>query len=476
VDDVRELREQVKFLPTSCKYKIIIIDEVHMLSNAAFNALLKTLEEPPAHVIFIFATTSPKNIPVTVLSRCQHLNFRRIAKARIMDHLAYICEQEKVTITAGALEMIARVGEGSVRDSLTVLDQAVAFSTNIQESDLQTMLGLPEQAVIYELGERLLQADRTGLLELVAELAEGGADLRSFPKEIVSLFRNLLVVKVSEKPASLLELPEDELLDLKALAEQAETEELTLMLNEYLKLEDDIRGATNPRYLLELSLIRGTFLKGATSISTLLDQLESGDASVALSKAPMGTREPAPRNWPEKKSPATLNREDRADPDSASPDKGLNEEPPSETLETTAKSVGMPPEADPERFRMQLIRHLRGVNHPLATRLSQGQMVRVSSEEITLEFKVPSADFYVDSLKRGLPAIEASAAAVAGHRLRVRLVAGTNGNGEKKQSGSEFRESVLKEPLVQSAMELFDAKVVDIKPLDEYIENGGNDV
>jgi len=463
INEIRELREAVRYAPSSGKYKVYIIDEVHMLTKEAFNALLKTLEEPPGHVIFIFATTSPKNIPVTVLSRCQHLNFRRIPKARIMEHLAFVSEQEKVQITDAALEMIARVAEGSVRDSLTVLDQAMAFSTDIREEDLQAMLGLPERGLLYELAGLLLRGDRAGILQMIQNLSDVGYDLRAFPRELVSLFRNLMVVKIAERPASLLELPEDEILDLKALAEEAETEELTLMLNEFLELEGQIRSVTMPRYLMELSFIRASFLKGSVSLQTLVDRLQSGGG---------GTGDPGPRTTPSKRpepQPAAGRKGRQKEATSTGPPSG-----PSAVALGTPEAKTQPGQGDEAVSWDDVVRTVDQDNHPLAIKLSQGTVEGFNAGALQVAFAVENPDFFIGSLRRSLKEVEEAVAAVAGRRIRVNFIPAEVEEGERMKTAADLRSEVSTDPIVQSAIKIFDAKVVDVRPLEGLFENGGS--
>lgn len=467
INEIRELREAVRYAPSSGKYKVYIIDEVHMLTKEAFNALLKTLEEPPAHVVFIFATTSPKNIPVTVLSRCQHLSFRRIPKARIMEHLAFVSEQEKVTITPGALEMLARVSEGSVRDSLTVLDQAMAFSMDIREEDLQAMLGLPERGLLYELAGLLLRGDRAGILQMIQNLSDAGHDLRAFPKELVSLFRNLMVVKIAERPASLLELPEDEILDLKALAEESEVEELTLMLNEFLNLEGQIRSVTMPRYLMELSFIRASFLKGSTSLQSILDRLQSGGGTEGMESTPPRasvSRTPKGRTAGSGPGPAQTAAPETASEPESRPAANPGNDAGAQAMETSAESLSW----------NDVVRRVDQTNHPLAIKLSQGKVEGTHGGALQVAFAVENPDFFIGSLRRSLQEVEKAASELAGRKVRVNFVAAEVEETDRVKTGAELRNEISKDPIVQSAIEIFDAKVVDVRPLEGLYENGGN--
>src|SRR4030065_2280532 len=241
VDDVRELRETVKYAPSSGRYKIYIIDEVHMLSTQAFNALLKTLEEPPSHVIFIFATTEPKKVPSTILSRCQHHAFRKIPKAKIKERLLKISQAENINIREAAVEMIARTADGSMRDALTILDQASSFSDDISEKELQNLLGLPEADIILSMSDTILSGDISKTLSMIKELTERGYDLRPIIKELVEHFRNIAIVKIIQKPDKFLEFTEEEIRNLQRQASLVNLEELTLLVTELLRLESEVQ-------------------------------------------------------------------------------------------------------------------------------------------------------------------------------------------------------------------------------------------
>jgi DNA polymerase-3 subunit gamma/tau len=237
VDDVRDLRERVKYVPSGGRYKVYIIDESHMLSNAAFNALLKTLEEPPPHVIFVLATTAPKKIPPTVLSRCQHLPFRRIPSQEIKARLKKISHAENINVSGPALELIARAADGSLRDSLTILDQLSSFSSDITESDVKDLLGITDFSLLSQISLALIEGKREEILKIIEELAERGTDIRSFTKELVHFFRNLLIAGVIKKPEEVLDLGKEEMDMIKDIVSRTSEEELTLLLSEIMKAE-----------------------------------------------------------------------------------------------------------------------------------------------------------------------------------------------------------------------------------------------
>ena len=200
IDEIRTLRENVKFSPSYGKYKIYIVDEVHMLTLEAFNALLKTLEEPPAHVKFIFATTDPNKVPVTIISRCQRCDFKRIPFTTIIDALNEICQKEKYQVEKDALYAIAKGAEGSFRDALSILDQISALSeTKIKSEDICSMLGIVETEILFQLSDAISQKDCSNILKVFHETIEKGKDVKQFNRDLIEHFRNLMVIKIGGK-------------------------------------------------------------------------------------------------------------------------------------------------------------------------------------------------------------------------------------------------------------------------------------
>src|SRR5690349_3120073 len=234
VDDVREIRENVKFMPFKGTYRVYIIAEVHMLSNSAFNALLKTLEEPPPHVVFIFATTEIHKIPATILSRCQHYNFRRIARTEIIERLRHVATQDRLMLEERSFVALARASEGSMRDALSLLDQAVAYGGKaISHADLEALLGAIPQELLRAMIQAIVAQDSPAALTSLANLLDGGHDLRPFCAEVVEHIRNLLVAAVVPGTAelrSLIETSEDDLNQLSMHAKTLTPEQLQELL------------------------------------------------------------------------------------------------------------------------------------------------------------------------------------------------------------------------------------------------------
>src|SRR5271154_5563631 len=250
IDEVRELRETVKYVPASSRFKIYIIDEVHMLTKEAFNALLKTLEEPPAHVKFMFATTEPEKVLPTILSRCQRFDLRRIPSALITKHLKHIAGLEKVTIDDAALEAIARGADGGMRDAESTLDQLISFCGNkIEEADVLSMFGLTSRNQILKLSHAVLAGEISTALTQLDELARGGKDLGRLLGDLLNHFRNLLIFQVSKGDLNLMEASEAEISALKEQGSLANVDSLTRILEVLADAELRLRDAASKKIL-----------------------------------------------------------------------------------------------------------------------------------------------------------------------------------------------------------------------------------
>ncbi|MBS1112176.1 MAG: polymerase tau subunit [Nitrospirae bacterium] len=433
VDDVRELRESVKYAPSSGRYKIYIIDEVHMLSTQAFNALLKTLEEPPAHVIFIFATTEPKKIPPTIQSRCQHHSFRRISKERIKEQLLKIVKSENINIEEAALEMIARAADGSIRDALTLLDQASSFSDDITAKDLQTLLGLPEVEIMSNLAETILVGDISSTLSTIKELTDRGSDLRSISKELVEHFRNLAIVKIAPDAEDILDYSKDDIQRFKRQVSEVSIEELTLLLTELLKLEGEVRSAVNPRYTLELGLLRTSFIKGMTSLDEILKMIGNPGEQSDISKQALIPKE-----------------------ESASP--SYNQKEAVKSQDTSDKLYV----ADKEKIWNGLIKNLDSKDHLLACKLAEAKIVNLTATEFIIGFN-GGMSVLADSIRNNSQLIERELDNLTGNKLRLKIM--SLAAEETKNNSNDLKKKILSEPLVQNAMMLFNSAIVEVKSL-----------
>ncbi len=276
VEQVRELRETCKYAPASSRFKIYIIDEVHMLSTAAFNALLKTLEEPPQHVKFMFATTDPEKVLPTILSRCQRYDLRRIPAALIAKHLTHIAELEKVKIDPAALYAIARGAEGAMRDAESALDQLISFcGEKIEEADVLSMFGLTAQGQLLELSRAVLAGEVENALRQLNELANHGKDLGRLLSDLLNHFRNLLIYQVSNGDLNMLEVSEAEVAALKEQCPMAGAEGLTRIMEVLAEAEMRLRDAASKKILIEVALLKAIEARSAVSIDSLLKQLKT---------------------------------------------------------------------------------------------------------------------------------------------------------------------------------------------------------
>lgn len=274
VDQVRELRDNARYSPSRGPYKIYIIDEVHMLSTAAFNALLKTLEEPPSHVKFIFATTDVHKVLPTILSRCQRFDLRRISVQDIVGRLRKGCDEEGITISEDALLAIARGAEGGLRDAESALDQIISFrGREIDESDVLSVFGLVSRHVLENLMLAILKADVPQIINIVAEMDHSGKDLQRIVMELLEHFRNLLVVVYAGNGASALELPEAQLGFYKEHAEAVEAGRILRIIDALVETDGRMRYALSKRTLLETGLIRCSRAAETATINELLKQV-----------------------------------------------------------------------------------------------------------------------------------------------------------------------------------------------------------
>jgi DNA polymerase-3 subunit gamma/tau len=274
VEQVRELRETCKYAPASSKFKIYIIDEVHMLSTAAFNALLKTLEEPPAHVKFMFATTDPEKVLPTILSRCQRFDLRRIPAALIVQELDRIAKQESVRITPEALHAIARGADGGMRDAESTLDQLISFcGGTIEESDVLSMFGLAAQQQLLNLSKAVLSGEVESALRLLDELAKGGKDLGRLLSDLLNHVRNLLIFQVARGDLSLLEVSEAEIAAIKEQVVHANASALTRIMEILADAETRLRDAASKKVLVEVALLKAAEARNTVSIDTVLKRL-----------------------------------------------------------------------------------------------------------------------------------------------------------------------------------------------------------
>ena len=256
VNEIRELREKIKYPPINAKYKVYIIDEVHMLTDSAFNALLKTLEEPPKHAVFILATTEVYKLPATILSRCMRFDFRLVDTNLLVSHLKQIFNAVEVTIDDASLQAIAVAGEGSVRDTLSIADCVFAFSgNNITIDKTLEILGAGDKKVVSNLAQKIINKDLGGVLETINDIYSSGKNLISIGKEITIHFKNLLIIKSCNSYAKMLNVSKETLNELESQSNNTSVDNLLFYMQKFSNIEAELKYALSPKTLIELTAL-----------------------------------------------------------------------------------------------------------------------------------------------------------------------------------------------------------------------------
>ncbi len=491
VDDIRDLRERVKYAPSGSKYKVYIIDEAHMLSTSAFNALLKTLEEPPSHVIFVLATTEMKKIPATVLSRCQHMPFRRISGSMIKSRLKKITGAEGISISSPALALITKAADGSVRDSLTILDQLSSFSSEITEDDVQGLLGMADFGVLSKLSLALIAGKRNDIIDIVTLLSEKGTDFRSFTKELAQFFRDLLVASVVKRPEDALDLNNEEISVVKAIVSASSEDQLTLMLSEIMKAENDVRSSSAPRLALEMALMRTSFLSSMKPLKRVIENIDLYSRQISGLSAGAVYAGKTLEKTDQDPQTETLEAGVIAEPEllysgkqpvieemPADPDETLSEAPPEdedgdETISDDNDTPEEIPFVPPVALKMDIssawAKTLEKIDSPLASKISQAG-IELNGDELLLTLNGGHSVFE-DAIKKNLKELENIVSGEYGNKLRVKL----NTSQKKNPRRKDLKEKAINEPVVKEALKLFDGRVVEVTAL-ENIKNGGEHV
>ena len=328
VEDIRAIREEVNFLPTKAKYRVYIIDEVHMLSTGAFNALLKTLEEPPEHVKFILATTEPQKLPATILSRCQRFDFKRISNEDIIKRLKIVCQKSNIEITDEALNIIAVLSEGAMRDALSILERCIQDGENkINEDKIRDLVGIPKITYVHNVTESIIQYDVDKALENVDIVLKEGKDINNLLWEIIKYVKDILVYKASKK-ADLYN--EEELNKIKALSEIVSKEKLIELIYQLSELENDIKWSTQKTIVFQAGIIKlcnkksdfdidikervekiENYLKSGKGIVTQSVPMQNSNANVNLNSRPTMEVNPNIQNKQQSKSVNTAKMQNK---------------------------------------------------------------------------------------------------------------------------------------------------------------------
>lgn len=473
VENVRELRENARYMPAAAPYKIYIIDEVHMLSDAAFNALLKILEEPPAHVLFFFATTEPNKIPITILSRCQRHDLRRVQIDSIVDHMAQICGKEEIDITKNALGVIGREADGSVRDALSLLDQIVTCADGqITEEQITDILGIIDRKIIFDSAGALFTGDMETLLSICDNLYRQGRNLMRFYAELIEHFRNLLVIKMGGSQKALSGVPAHE---KKMMADQVQDVSepwITQILNTLFEDEWRIRQSISPRHAMEMTFFRLFQIKPAMSIDELIekiDLLRQNTGSGQIIKEPEG---PAPQSA----DTAGPRQAETAPPAAPNPEPVKEAAPEQPALQPTAEQE-KPAEQKEEKPDISSMSNqeiwgsikekISEKSPALGACLADSSLAELNGKNLNIE--VRSAGTNVNLLKgeKSISALENICGQYLGKSVKVSLDIREAENNfiNRKKEEKHLREEALNHPLVGAAVKTFNGKVVDIKIL-----------
>lgn len=456
VDQIRELRENVRYMPAHSLYKIYIIDEVHMLSIAAFNALLKTLEEPPPHVMFIFATTEPSKIPITILSRCQRHDFRRIDVESISKHLEEICTKEHVEIDVKSLGIIAREANGSMRDGLSLLDQVMSCANGaITHDQVLDILGVISREIIFELSKAVLEENIARILDIIEEVYSAGHDIKKLYADLIEHFRNLLMVKLQGKNRKLVDIPAHEMDLMTTQVKKIPTTFLTQIFDLLFKEEMTIEHSAHPRLAVEMVFVRIFQIKPALPIDVLISKLDNlkEEFYTAGTNSAMAEKRLALRNE-EKDSQTTLN-----------------------TAPGTAESMAVftaIPTASPDQDEniehtwKKLLSTLSKTHPSLAVNLKNSTIKR--REDHRLEIEINGNDFNIRMIRRdnNTAIIKKICGDFFGKDVDVIITSKKRKNNDhqkKKNRAVHLKQEALNHPLVTEALEIFNGTVVDVKIL-----------
>ena len=453
VDNVRELRENVKYLPGKSRYKIYIIDEVHMLSTSAFNALLKTLEEPPPHVLFVFATTEPHKIPLTILSRCQRFDFKRIPLAMILEKLREIVTDEGVVINDDTLMLIARESEGSMRDAQSLLDQTISYGgKEIKEEDVLTLLGIADRKVLFDFSRAIIEGDTKKCLYLVDELYKLGYNLEQFCRDLLNHFRNLLVVKIEGGESPTLNVPQHEVKDLLDQVVGVSFEDLHRWFQILLRGEALMSRSPFPKAIMEMTLVEMARAKSMLPVEEILTRIERIEGSLAQG----AEREERVLVGPPQERELKRVKEEF-----------IQESPHTQKQEEVVSEAELGVWND-------FLKFLRGENPIMASFLQHGRPLFIDDASVEIGFEKGS--FALDRVSEPdtLKSLEELSQRYFKKVMRLKITTAERIHKPKKESkrmaqseetdlARHLKSEALDNPIVKETVEIFKGKIVEVK-------------
>ena len=459
IDEIRELRENIKFSAVSSRYKIYIIDEVHMLTTPAFNALLKTLEEPPPHVVFVFATTEIHKVPATILSRCQHFDFKRISVRQIADTLGHIAQEEGVTISDISLSWIAREGGGSMRDAQSIFDQVISYAgTEIKDSDVEDLLDLAERLFIFELSGAVLEGDAGACLRIIDEAYYSGVDIKHFYQILLGHFMNLLTVKITNGDGVLADIPDHEREELKKRAGGASRDNLQRSLDILMAEEDDIRRSMEPRINLEYAVVRMAYLEPLIPVDEIISRMENLEIKLGGGEA---------REIPSPRQPRTYEEQVGPENDRV----GMDEIPRNDDRTGSAERTENADRTAGGDLWRELKALIKENNPPLSSKIDCGEFLGYEGDCVKIGF--PKDYFFLDNIKSepqmNILTQIASEFFGKGTTIEIAVLEGNspdpNGAASKNPgTANNIKNEAIRHPLVQKIMDVFQgAEITDVR-------------
>jgi DNA polymerase-3 subunit gamma/tau len=459
IDEIRELRENVKFAPAASKYKVYIIDEVHMLTDPAFNALLKTLEEPPAHVIFIFATTESHKIPATILSRCQCYDFRRIPLKEIIANLGLVASKEGIKISPISLSWIAEAGDGSMRDAQSIFDQVISYAgLDIKDADVEESLGLAARKYLFRLSEAVLRQDAGACLIILEEAYLAGIDMKYFYQILLKHFRNLLLVKIAAAGSSSFDIAAEQIDELKNQVKEISRETLQRYMEILIVEEGNFRRSQEPRMKLETIIVKMAYLAPIIPLGEIISTIESIEQKLQLG-SPVNTGctvSQVSENKSVSETPANYNTGSRASADESKENNSFD------TNNNTA---------DLKEMRDSLKIFIKKESTILAAKIDSVEILSYENDCLTMGF--PASLFFLDEIKtKQKGTLEQIAGKFFQKNVTLKIETlnvengGANGNKARSQTSiiNDVKREAMRQPLLQKVMdELSDAKVVEIR-------------
>ena len=473
INEIRELREKVKFSPTEGNYKVYIIDEVHMLTTEAFNALLKTLEEPPEYVIFILATTEPNKLLSTILSRCQRFDFGRLSINDIIERLSYICEQEEVEISQKALSSIARNAGGGMRDAISILDQTISYAgSEITMDDVSAVLGMVDRDILIELTKIMIENDVEAALNLVSDIIGQGKNISQFVDDLIHHLRNLLLLKECKDTNKLVEVGTEEKEELKSLVGDLLVGQLLRWIEILNEMSYDLKQTTQQRLILEMGIIKLVKAETDKSLDTILNRLTRLEEKVAngqiASQPQQQTEVKSKSEVKDKKQQSkpskTETSKDSKQANSTTPeqDKEKSEEQKKHKASKVA-DLEAPEDVGIDQIKSQwdqFLDYLNKQDMKLAAFLRDAKPFKVENNKLLLAFK---HEFHKGQIEAKKQVVEKALKKLLGVSLQIKCIVADSNNQQEKSE----EEKIKDHPLVKEALELFSGQVVKVEKLDQ---------